>query len=94
MSQNHSWEILVIQWLGFHSFTVEGQSSIPDRGIKIPQTAGRRQKKKREREREKAIAGSFWGTPNPSAYRLSVKNSQGCRKVTPLPPTIGRHKHN
>ena len=60
-------------------------SSIPDRGIKIPQTAGWRKKKKKERERDKAIPGSFWGTPNPSAYRLSVKNSQGWGKVT-FPP--------
>ena len=42
-------------------------------------------KKKKKRERDKAIPGSFWGTPNPSAYRLSVKNSQGWGKVT-FPP--------
>ena len=46
---------------------------------------------KKERESDKAIPGSFWGTPNPSAYRLSVKNSQGWGKVTPPLPTIGRH---
>ena len=82
MSQNHSWEILVIQWLGLQSFFhCRVQFLIEElRSHKLQGDA-----KKKKKERDKAIPGSFWGTPNPSAYRLSVKNSQGWGKVT-FPP--------
>lgn len=28
---------LAVQWLGLHSFTAEGLSSVPDHGTKVPQ---------------------------------------------------------
>ena len=39
---------LVVQWLGFHTFTAKGTGSIPSRGIKIPQASwpGQNQTKK------------------------------------------------
>ena len=40
---------LVVQWLGFCTFTAEGPGLIPGRGTKIPQAAWCCQKKKRKK---------------------------------------------
>ena len=36
----------MVQWLGLHAFTAEGQGSIPGWGTRIPQATRRGQKKK------------------------------------------------
>ena len=36
---------LLIQWLGFHTFTAQGQGSIPDQETKIPQAMQPKKKK-------------------------------------------------
>ena len=41
---------LVVQWLGLGAFTAMAPGSIPGRGAKIPQVAGRGQKKKKFQE--------------------------------------------
>ena len=48
----HTGNSLVVQWLGLHTLTAEGPSSIPGQGTKIPQVVLHDQKKKKEKKRK------------------------------------------
>ena len=47
---------LLIQWLGFHTFTAKGQGSIPDQETKIPQAMQPKKKKKKSKKKDGAGA--------------------------------------